>query len=233
MSQTAFLYQLQEIEHQISDAQARIADIDSQLADDSAVRAAEAAIEQAESKLSPLKKRSRELEHELETTTAKRQQTEDRLYSGNVKNPKELAEMQQEIDLLKSRQNQLEESMLEVMMAAEEAENALQQRRQDLTQKQSTRHSKNDALQAERERKLSEIDRLQQKRAQTVGHISSEALKLYEQLKPRTRQTPVTKMQTDGTCGACGVKQNNAHQKSIRRGALEQCSNCRRIIIFL
>ena len=233
MSQTASLYQLQQIEHQIDAAQQRIVDIDETLADNTAIQAAEQAIEQAETALKPLQKRSRELEHDLESTVTKRKATEDRLYSGNVKNPKELAEMQQEIDLLKKRQSQLEETMLEVMMAVESAEETLQQSQQSLEQKQANRRSKHDALGVERERKLAEINTLEEQRAATIQQISGDALKLYEQLKPRTRQTPVAKMHNDGTCTACGVQQNSANQKIIRRGELEQCLNCRRILIFL
>jgi len=233
MSQTTALYQLQTIEIQIDDAQARIREIEEALTNDEVLRQAEQAIVQAEEALVPLRKQLRELEHELETSSVKRKEVEERLYSGNVKNPKEMQELQQEVDHLKGRQGSMEETMLGLMMSLEEAEDTLEQREDKLTRTQTNRRSQHDAWRAEQERKQQEIVGLQEQRANMLDRITGEALKLYEQLKPRTRKAPVAKMHNDGVCAACGVQQNSVAQKSIRRGSLEQCLNCRRILIFL
>jgi predicted nucleic acid-binding Zn-ribbon protein len=55
----------------------------------------------AQKTLTPLQSRARNLELEIQSTSEKIRLTDQQLYSGKVRNPKELQEMQQEIQSLK------------------------------------------------------------------------------------------------------------------------------------
>lgn len=232
MSQPAALLQLQEIEQAIVATQQRIQEIDDTLANDEAVNAAQTAVTQAEDALKPMNKRARELELDIEATRTKAEETEARLYSGNVKNPKEMQEMQQEVAALKEKQSDLEDETLELMEQIEAAEAALQQHKAELEQVLTSRGHQHDALRVERDHKTGELDDLQAKRAQTIDKLDAKSLKLYEQLKARLRRLPVARMKNDGICGLCGVQQDRATESAVRRGDLTQCTNCRRILVF-
>jgi len=227
------LLQLQDIERQIVSAQTRIRELDAEIGTDERVQAAQTALQAAQEVLPPLQKQIRSYELDLDETRTKAEATEARLYSGSVKNPKELQEMQQEIAALKQKQSDLEETMLTVMEQAEAAEATIEARQADLETANRAVQDRFNLLTGERDHKIAQLDTLKSQRAATLEQLSADELELYEQLKPRTRGLPVAKMSNDGTCGTCGVQQNQNAQSIIRRGTLGQCSNCRRILVFL
>jgi hypothetical protein len=227
------LYKLQDIEQNILSLQQQIQDITQTLTNDEKVLAAQAAVTNAEGKLPPLNKHSRELEDTIDATAAKAKEAEERLYSGDLKNPKELRELQTELAMLKAKQNELEESMFVVMENVETAEATLQQAQTHLTNITKTHQQKNDALVAERARKQDNIDELETQGDSLRAKVDAKDMQLYEQLKGRTRGLPIAKMHNDGTCGKCGVQQNRTTETDIRRGNPAQCDNCKRILIFL
>jgi len=233
MSQTKTLYKLQDLEQRELQLQQQIQDINQTLANDEEIQAAQAAVTTAKDALPPLQKRSRELEAEIDDTAGKAQETEDRLYSGAVQNPKELRELQTELANLKSKQDELEESLFEIMESLEDGENALQQAEMHLESTVKTQNQKNEALVVERDRKAADAADLHEQQDAIRSEITSQNLQLYDQLKPRTRGLPVAKMHNDGTCGKCGVQQNRTVATEIRRGNAAQCGNCKRILVFL
>src|SRR5262245_20321565 len=114
-SQSTALYHLQQIELAITRGHQRLNDISTALTNDSAVNAARQTVESAIKAVSPLRAKVRDLELEIQTTAQKSKSTEQQLYSGSVKNPKTMQEMQQEIESLKHRGEQLDERLLEAM----------------------------------------------------------------------------------------------------------------------
>lgn len=233
MSQAKALYKLQQIDQNISQAKNRLAEIATELADNVAVQQASAKVEAAQTRLVPLQKAARELEHEIETTTNKAKQSEDRLYSGNVKNPKELQDLQNEIHSLKQRGDELEERLLEKMMEVEEAETSLQSAEETLQETETATATENQHLIQERDSLQKKVEALQNDREVALEPISDDSLKQYDALKPRTRGLVVAVMR-DGTCSACGVQQNRAIESEVRRNqSIVPCGNCGRILVLM
>src|SRR5690606_19989334 len=116
------LYHLQQIDLEILRHRKRLKEIATALGDSAVVQDAQVQLTSAQEQLKPLRTKMRNLETELQTNTQKAKSTEDRLYSGSVKNPKELQDMQLEIDSLKKRNAELEELLLEQMVLVDEAE---------------------------------------------------------------------------------------------------------------
>ncbi|MEO0563093.1 MAG: hypothetical protein AAF125_13375, partial [Chloroflexota bacterium] len=109
MSDADQLKKLQSIDSEINSTQNRLKEIHDTLNNDAAVETARTAVTNTENTLQPLKTTAKDLELEIDGTVSKYQETEERLYSGAVKNTKELEDMQQEVQSLKGRQEQLEE----------------------------------------------------------------------------------------------------------------------------
>ncbi|MEM6285364.1 MAG: hypothetical protein AAF787_24455, partial [Chloroflexota bacterium] len=170
---------------------------------------------------------------EIDGTAAKAAGTEERLYSGEVKNPKAMTEMQMEIANLKSKQDNLEETLFELMETIEATETAIASAKTNHETLVKTQHQKNEALVAERDRKQADFEGMRATRAALHEEIGVAGVQLYEKLKPRTRGLPVAKMHNDGTCSKCGVQQNRSTESDVRRGNPAQCDNCKRILIFM
>ncbi|NWG17859.1 MAG: hypothetical protein HXY41_14620 [Chloroflexi bacterium] len=231
MSQALALYQLQEIELGILRCQKRLSEIAAALEDNQAVAEARARLEAAQKTLTPLHTRARNLELEIQSNADKIRATDERLYSGSVRNPKELQDMQQEIQALKRRNAELEDTLLEMMLAVEEAEAALASARADLQQITGDWETQNQNLLDEQARLKADETRLAEQRRQALSHISAEDLKLYNALKPRRHNQPVAVLDGD-TCAACGVEQTMAIISDLDRGvSLVKCMSCGRILV--
>lgn len=231
MSQAETLYRLQQIETHLLQSRRRLKAIADELADDEAVQTARAAVTTAQNILNPLRAKARDLEHDIRTNEEKSQQASDQLYSGNVKNPKEMQDLQQEIEALKRWHGELETQLLETLYTVEEAENALQAAEAQLTQATSQWASGHEQLLAEQRELKTAIDHDKQRREQVITEIQPPILAIYEDMKPRKRNMPVALM-TGNTCSVCGVGQNMAIERSVRQGReLTYCTNCGRILV--
>lgn len=231
MSQPAALYRLQETDIGILRARMRLRQIDDLLANDEAIQQAQAQVASAQSQLDPLKTRLRTLEHEIQQNESKTQNTDQQLYSGAVKNTKEMQDMQQEIESLRRWHGELETALLETMMSAEEAEASLEQAEANLNATAATRGEEHRHLLDEQKELNERIEAFKQRRQQVLTEVTPENLKIYTTMKPGKNYQPVALMQGN-TCSICGVAQTVAIEQEVRRGIrLVNCSNCERILV--
>ena len=232
MSDGEALYELQQVDRALLKHHKRLKAITSALDDNEAVQTAQQRVEAAEDKLKPLQKQAKDLELQSQTTTQKRKSSEQRLYSGSVKNPKELQDLQNEIDALGRRNDELDNQMLEVMVATEDAEGELTARQEELKQVTQQWQAEHSDLLDEQASINQEISKLDEQREDLIGRIADELLKRYEALRPRKGNQPVALLQ-EGSCSACGIQQNAERVKQIRQSdELLNCQNCQRILVY-
>lgn len=233
MNQARTLYQLQKIDLEIFKSRKRIAEIDTILANDEALLAAQSRVTGAKEALTPLQARLRDLELETQSNEEKTRSSEQQLYSGAIKNPKEMQDTQQEIESLKRRHSDLETMMLETMMAVEEAEGKLDEAEVALASITASRGDEHRQLLDERNSLDSRISELQEQRLQVLTEVEPENLKIYDTMKVRKHNQPIAVMEGN-TCGICGVAQTVTIEREVRQGrGLVRCSNCERILVNL
>lgn len=230
MNQAEALYHLQQIDLSIIQAKKRLQEIAAALGGNPAVQEAQAALSRAETTLSPLRTKARNLELEIQSTAEKAKSSEQHLYSGAIKNPKEMQETQREIDSLKKRHDYLEEQLLEVMAAVEEAEGAVASASAGLGVASSVWEAQNAAFIAEQSEIRAKATDLLEKRKAALQRVEAGSLKLYESMRPRKGNQPVALLQGQ-SCSACGIEQTLAIVGQVRRGdSLAECLNCGRIL---
>jgi predicted nucleic acid-binding Zn-ribbon protein len=231
-NQAEALYHLQEIDLQIIKLRTRLAETDALLANDEAVAAAQTALKKAQAVLPPLKTRARDLELEVAATLQKATATEEQLYSGRVKNTKEMQDMQQEIAALRKRHGELEESLLEFMVKIDEGETAASEAESGLNAVLDERKDTHRALLDEQADLKRQVERKLADRATALKPVEPASLELYKQLAPKKRNTPVALMRGD-SCAGCGVQQNQAVIRQVQLGqSLVTCQNCGRILLY-
>lgn len=232
MNQGKALYELQEIDLRLMQCARRLQEIAAQLADNEAVQAAQSAVNSAETTLKPLQTKLRDFELQAQTTRTKRDTTEKRLYSGSVTNPKELQDMQSEIESLKKWSVELDDRMLEVMVDVEEAQAVLGDAQNILEQVMTTVAAENKDLLYEKQSLESEVRQLQQKRIAAVDAVKAANLQLYDNLRPQKANQPIARLERDDTCSACGIRQMGVFAKEVRQSdELHYCKNCKRILV--
>lgn len=233
MSQAEALYHLQVIDLQIIRNQKRLKEIAAALEDNVAVLAAQQQVETAQQTLKPLRTAVRDLELEIQTNSGKAKATEDRLYSGSVKNPKELQDMQNEIAAIKHRNDALEEKLLEVMMMVEEHEAVLAEHEVSLAEAKSESESQHEDLLGERDQLEAEVSTLLEKRKAALVPVTEDSLKMYNTLRKQKANQPMALL-NGLSCGVCGIEQTMAIVQDVRRGGkFVPCLNCGRILVDL
>lgn len=226
------LYSLQEIELHIAQVQKRLNEISAALSDNRAVSDAQQQLEAARQNLVPLQTKTRNLELEIQSNNDKIRQTDEALYSGRVRNPKELQDMQHEIQLLKKRTADLEDTLLETMLLVETAEAEHTQKLTALTQVQADGQKNHQGLLEDQSKLKVDLAALGQKRAELLPQISEDNLKAYNTLKPRKSNQPIALLVNE-SCSFCRVEQEMAIISEARRGRkLMHCSSCGRILVY-
>ena len=224
------LYRLQQIDSQLDRAQARLREIETALSEDQAVRQAKTRLQEADDALQSNRKLLRQAEDAVQEQRLKIEQTQATLYSGRVRNPEELPDLQNEAAALKRYRSVLEDRQLEAMIAVEEAEAVQKTAAADLETVISKFAQQHSDLTKEQNILLSDIERVENERKATVSSIPEDALKLYEQLRQQRRGVAVAKV-TDKACSACGSTLNAVLLSAARSpNKISRCDICGRIL---
>jgi predicted nucleic acid-binding Zn-ribbon protein len=229
-SESLNLFRLQKLDTLIDKHQLRIAEIKQILSRDQRVRKATALLEKAQAQTKEIRIQLRQLENKVKDLRIKRETTQASMFSGKIKNPKQLEELQMETEALKRYINQLEDEQLEIMIAYESAEDTEQKAEKRLNQIKATTIQENAEMQGERKMIEANQERLLREKDAVLQSIPPENLTLYQRLRKAKYGTAVAAV-TDGGCSICGQALTPADQQSIRASnRLVFCPSCGRIL---
>jgi len=232
MNQAQALYQLQTVDLAIAEKQTRLDEIDRLLGDDSVLRTAAQAVEDAQAALKPWTARSSDLDLEIKSLNAKMKAVDERLYSGRVKNPKELQDMQDEVAALKRRRATLEDDLLEAMIEVENHQALCAEASTRLADLQAEQETEQGDLRHEQQTLTGALADLKQQRQAALKPISAASLQIYQELRP-VKQGQVVAPMIDTMCKTCGSTQTLTIAKQVRVGKeLVYCTGCGRILVF-
>jgi predicted nucleic acid-binding Zn-ribbon protein len=168
--------------------------------------------------------------HEAEENTSRLRTQEKRLYDGSIRNPKELAQVQEEVEHLKLRSKQQEDAVIDAMLAAEEADAQEQSRSQELTEVSEAWQKFKEGLLEEKDTLLSQAKVLQVKRQRAITELPWADLQVYERLRRSKGGLAVAEVR-EGLCAGCHVAVP-AHVLRLARASEDfvMCPTCTRII---
>jgi predicted nucleic acid-binding Zn-ribbon protein len=178
-----------------------------------------------------LKRQQHSAEWEINDLGDKLTTAEDKLYSGTVKNPKELSNLQHETDGLKARRNQLEDETLETMDQAELATASVTSLGSKLKKLEAEWHNQQQQLSTAMEQLKTKLSDLKHKRQQLSADIDPSTVEFYHELK-KQKGTAVAKIE-QGICHGCRISLSTAELQQARSGSLVQCSSCGRILFVV
>ena len=204
--------------------------------------------------LSELEQRDRELRDEIATVEAregdlKREQAKAdadveqvrsriardraRLDAGQVNSPRELENLQSEIESLLRRQSDLEDVELDVMERLE----AAQSRLKEAGAERAAAGTDLGAVTARRDVALAEISGLSsvaaERRAAVVAEEPADLIDLYERLRAQHGGVGAAALRR-GQCQGCHLSLNTVDLNAIRAAAADdilRCEECRRILV--
>lgn len=229
MSEIETLVQLQSVDLDLDEKKRRLEQIRASLGESDELRAARQAVESARARLHDLEARQRQLEWEVSDRATKIGEIEKKLYSGTVRNPKELSGLQTEVEHLKDALSEVEERGLEVIDQADAARSDVVRLEEALRATQASWESEQAALREEQAGLDAAVRSLQERRASVAATVSAQILPRYEELRRTRRGVAVAKIDRN-MCLGCRTTLATSEVQSARLGKIATCSSCGRIL---
>ncbi|MBN2502852.1 MAG: hypothetical protein JXB38_18880 [Anaerolineales bacterium] len=230
MSQPFKLFRLQQVDSQLDKARQRIAEIEAILSDNAELQAAQDYFVEIKAARHSDERELRRAEEEVQAQQIKIEQNQAVLYSGNVKNPKELEDLQQESQSLKRFLAVLEDRQLEQMLIFEDADALYESAKAQLEAVEQNVAKENLELTQEKAGLEKDINRLEGERQAAITDVPAEDLELYAKLRKTRAGIAVAKV-NNKTCSACGATLSERLAQAARSpNTIARCDTCSRII---
>ena len=230
MSIAQQLYQLQQVDLELEANEQALRQITSQLGESEAVVSVRKKLASERQHLDELGRKQRSIEWEIDDLTNKLNTTEKELYSGRIGNPKELSNLQHEINGLKAKRKQLEDETLAIMDQVELTTRNVTTIDTELKALELVWQSQQQQLSAELERVKAIVSTLRQQRQLSASGIDHQAVKVYQELK-KQKGTAVAKVE-QGICRGCRISLPVNELRLARSGSLVRCGSCGRILFL-
>lgn len=182
---------------------------------------------------SDLKREQTKAEADVEQVRSRIDRDRQRLDGGIVSSPRELENLQSELQSLQRRQSDLEEIVLDVMERRETAEASLDQANVDRTRLAEELG----AVTATRDAALAELGeqfaKASDRRAGAVGELPADLLDLYDKLRSQHGGVGAAALR-HRSCQGCNLTLNTVDLNTIRSAPDDEvlrCEECRRILV--
>jgi hypothetical protein len=230
MSWNKALSRLQEVDLELDAARTQLKELEVALADDEALREAREAAQRAEVTTETKGKEQRDLEFELNRVETHRKQVEVRLYGGGIKNPREMTDMQSQLQSLKRRKEELEDELLEAMIAREEAKAGFDEAKARLAKVDARYEKGQGRLKEERADLRARVGELEGEAEELRGKIPPAIVSSYEHIRVRMGGMAVSHLH-QGICNVCGMEVNTQRKRMARAGEETYCDGCGRLLL--
>ena len=224
------LYQLQEVDLELESNEQALNQIAGQLGESQAVLRAQAKLKLEHQRLEELKREQHSAEWEIDDLITKLSTAEEKLYSGSIRNPKELTNLQHEIDGLKTKRDRLEDKALELMDQVELTETSIASLSSQLKRLEAEWQRQQQQLSSRLEQLKTILSDLKHKRQLLLAKTDPQAVEFYHELK-KQKGTAVAKVE-QGICRGCRISLPTTELQQARSGNLVQCSSCGRILFL-
>lgn len=224
------LYELQEVDLEIEAKGEALARVENRLGEREALDEARAALSRERECLAEFERTQRLGEGEMEDLRAKTALLEGKLYSGSVRNPKELTSLQEQVEHLKKRRRGQEDHLLDIMTEVEAVQHSVNSKSRELERMEKSWREEQNSLSREQAELRAALATLEQRRKELIVRIDSVSLELYQALRVKRQGRAVAKVER-GMCQGCRIVLPMTELQRARMGEeIVQCSSCERIL---
>ncbi len=230
MNRSQVLNQLQNLDTKLGAKRKLLLELQTRRTDDSRLALARGELERALAIDSELRARLRDAEMRAMTLTDKFKTVNSKLYGGQISNPKELAGLELDAQMLKRQRDELDDQMLGLMSEIEATETDARTKQTQFDTLETDR--KRDVVTIEHE--IAELEALiakvEHEREAIRSKASSEDLGIYEAIAYAHGGRAVAVIK-GMACSACGIDLPSALRSRAQMGEdLTLCPNCGRIL---
>jgi len=232
MTRLSDLWQLQETDSALDTRRASLADAEARLCESEELLAARARADELHVVLRAAESTQKDVDLEAGELRAKIGPQEAKLYGGTIKNPKELAGLQADIDQLKRHLGTVEDRELEAIAAVEAADAEHRAAVAELTAIEQAWREEQAELAERVTRLTSEIAEYDEQRSDRAEYVDDDSLiKMYDRLRTAHQGRAMAKLDRN-LCLGCRISLPlNLVNRARAGNALVQCPNCERILL--
>ena len=231
MSQVQQLYRLQQYDTEITQKKRRLAEVVQLQRETEELLAARKRFAKASDEVTQWTTAQTDLSLELGSVNDKAKRSNNRLYSGQVTNPKELEDLQHEVEALGRRRGVLEDEVLEAMIMLEDAQAELESAQKSLSEIKTAWEQSQASLKAEQNELAIKLHGLMSERETQKDRIDPKALKQYESIRKRANGLAVVPF-INNACTGCHVTVSANKALQVERGERVTCNGCGRILVL-
>jgi hypothetical protein len=228
MAVTRQLYELQELDNNIEHTRQTLDLKSRQLGNREALEQAGAVLAAEQKTMEDLKRARREDEGEVADVAAKINEANRQLYGGRINNPKELSNLQSDVNMLSNQKDGLETKTLGVMDKLEESEKNVTRLTADFQKLEAAWNAEQEQLGKDIELLKTTLAALLESRKEEASKIDPATLSLYDRIRKMKKQA-VAKVER-GICQACRLSLSASALQKARGGHPVQCGTCGRIL---
>lgn len=227
------LYRLQQVDADLTRTEEQLRTLDAGDAARARLRQLEEEHHAGQRDLTVKQSRIRTMELELQSGAAKRRQVEEEMYSGRVRNPKELAAMQEEIGLLDRHARELEDATLALMEEVEGLTPQVARAASEVDSAQGDLIQQEAALVRDQAALAAALDALQAERERVAAGIDPALLRRYDRIRERMGAVAVAAVRR-GICEGCHVAIPEGRVRQLAEDAdlIVTCERCGRILVY-
>jgi predicted nucleic acid-binding Zn-ribbon protein len=228
MGLTGQLYKLQQVDLELQRKQQELNEVENRLRDNKALVAAESELASEKAQLEEANKKQKGCEWELEDIQEKFRQINNKLFSGKTTNPKELVNLEKEVEGLKSQLRLKEDALLGLMSQVEEIETKVKTTAEEVGRLRREWEQTQETLRPQKSEVDAVLAKLKEERSGLAQQIDSKVLTAYERLRLASGQA-VVKVER-GKCQGCHITVATSQWQKAKAGDLIQCNSCGRIL---
>lgn len=205
-------------------------EVEAALAGNPAVLHAQTEFAAAEKVLHKLTSHTKSLELDVKSVEEKIKEVDERLYSGSVRSPKELLDLQRDLEMHKRHHAELNEVLWQAMLEMDEAQGDAARCKESLAE--ATRHWDSDCVGLRRQQAelMDRINADTERRNAILPVIPPADMKLYATLRVKKSNGVAVAPVKGKACSQCGESPSSMELQQARGDLLVMCPNCGRIL---
>jgi predicted nucleic acid-binding Zn-ribbon protein len=226
------LYSLQELDLALDDVKSQKKQAEDELNARLTVEQLEKSLQEERDKLEEIQRAHRMLQLEADSQRERAKQLDQRLFSGEVSNPRDLASLELETNNVKAQVDQKDVQLLEYSMQAQDIRSKIGALDTELAEAQEAWDARQAELTARVATLKAEQDDLMAQRDQITATVDQSELQKYESLRKSKAGRAVAKVER-GLCQACRMSLPTQHLQRVRAGRQTVlCSTCGRMLFL-
>ena len=230
MSRSALLLDLQDVDLAFTQRQRELEQLQEEMASVDDLGEVVEELQEAEAQLTATEQVRRDLEAEVQAGAERIRTEEERLYSGRVVSPKELAGLSEDIRHGKARKAAHEEELLATLIRLEEVQERVAEARRQVEAGRRLAAGRKVELLRQQEEIQGQMNELSEERRRRAAQVDAPSMRIYEHLREIRQGRAVARLE-QGTCVGCRIVVPTTDVQRARNGdLLVQCPSCRRIL---